>query len=75
MSDLAASLRDRTGVLCEALAHWADPGTCRDQAAARRAGHNALDAIDALLRDLYVLRGRLAQDIRHTDDAARSRAA
>jgi hypothetical protein len=52
MSDLTASLRDRTGILCEAPAHWADPGTCRDQAAARRAGHNALDAIDALLRDL-----------------------
>jgi len=75
MSDLTASLRDRTGILCEALAHWADPGTRRDKAAARRAGHNALDAIDALLRDLYVLRGRLAQDIRHTGDDARSRAA
>jgi len=72
MSDLTASLRDHTGILCAALMQWADLGTSRDKAAARRAGHNAIDAIDALLRDLYVLRGRLAREIHQTDDAARS---
>lgn len=75
MSDLTVGLRDRTGILCAALAQWADPGTGRDEAAARSAGHDALDAIDALLRDLYVLRGRLAQEVRQTDDGARSRVA
>jgi len=72
MSDLTASLRDRTGMLCAALMQWADLGTSRDEAAARRAGHNAIDAIDALLRDLYVLRGRLAREIHQAGGAARS---
>jgi hypothetical protein len=75
MSDLTASLRDRAGILCAALEQWADPGTRRDEAATRRAGHDALDAVDALLRDLYALRGRLAKEIRQADDAARSRVA
>jgi hypothetical protein len=75
MSDLTASLRDRTGILCAALVQWADPGISRDKAAARRASHNAIDAIDALLRDLYVLRGRLAREIHQSDDAAASRVA
>lgn len=64
MSDPMPSLRDRTSVLGVALAQWADRGTAQDKAAARRAGNAAVDAIDALLRDLYLLRGRLVQEIR-----------
>jgi hypothetical protein len=75
MSDLTASLRDRTSVLGVALMQWADRGTARDKAAARRAGSTAVDAIDALLRDLFVLRGRLVREIRQADDAARPRVA
>jgi hypothetical protein len=75
MSDLTASLRDRTSVLCAALVERADPGIARDKAAARRASHNALDAIDALLSDLYVVRGRLAREIHQSEDAAASRVA
>jgi hypothetical protein len=75
MSDLTASLRDRTSVLGVALAQWADRGTARDKAAARRAGSTAVDAIDALLRDLFVLRGRLVREIRQADDVARPRVA
>ena len=71
MSDLMTSMRERTSVLGAALAQWADRSTAKDQAAARRAGHTAVDAIDALLRDLFVLRGRLVQEIRQADDAAR----
>jgi hypothetical protein len=69
MSDPTASLRDRTSVLGVALMHWADRDTARDKAAARRAGSTAVDAIDALLRDLFVLRGRLVREIRQADDA------
>ena len=47
----------RTGVLCAALIQWSDGDTAPDKAAARRAGSTAIDAIDALLRDLYALRG------------------
>jgi hypothetical protein len=74
MSDPTASLRDRTGILGAALVQWADRGTARDKAAARRAGSTAVDAIDALLRDLYTLRGRLVREIRQAD-ATRSRVA
>jgi hypothetical protein len=62
-------------VLGVALMQWADRGTAGDGAAARRAGSTAVDAIDALLRDLFVLRGRLVQEIRQADDAARPRVA
>jgi hypothetical protein len=75
MSDPTASLRDRTSVLGVALMQWADRDTAGDKAAARRAGSTAVDAIDALLRDLFVLRGRLVREIRQADDAARPRVA
>ena len=75
MSDPMTSLRDRTGVLGVALAQWADGEAAQDKAAARRAASAAVDAIDALLRDLYLLRGRLVQEIRQADGASRPRVA
>jgi len=64
MSDPVATVRERTGVLSAALEQWADQATAPDKATARRAASTAVDAIDALLRDLYLLRGRLVQEIR-----------
>jgi hypothetical protein len=70
MSDPVASLRERAGALTAALDQWAGqaaaPGQAAplDQAAARKAASAAVDAIDALLRDLYLLRGHLVQEIR-----------
>jgi hypothetical protein len=75
MSDSMTSMRERTSILGAALAQWADRGTAKDKAAARRAGHTAVDAIDALLRDLFVLRGRLVQELRQADDTLRHRVA
>jgi hypothetical protein len=75
MSDPTASLRDRTSVLGVALMQWADRDTAEDKAAARRAGSTAVDTIDALLRDLFLLRGRLVREIRQADGAARYRVA
>ena len=75
MSDPMTSLRERTSVLAVALAQWADRDTAQDKAAAKRAGNTVVDAIDALLRDLYLLRGSLVQQIRQADDGARSRVA
>jgi hypothetical protein len=75
MSDPMTSLRDRTGVLGVALGQWADQGTAQDKAAARRAASAAVDAIDALLRDLYLLRGRLVQEMRQAHGADRRRVA
>jgi hypothetical protein len=71
MSDPIASLRDRAGILDVALVQWANRNTEPDKAAARRAGSTAVDAIDALLRDLFLLRGRLVREIRQGDGAAR----
>jgi hypothetical protein len=51
------------------------PGRRADKATARRAASTALDAIDAVLRDLYLLRGRLVQEIRQADNAARRQVA
>jgi hypothetical protein len=67
MSDPTTSLRDRTSVLAAALAQWAEPETEPDEAASRRAAVSLVDAIDGLLRDLYLLRGSLVQQIRHAD--------
>jgi hypothetical protein len=75
MSDPMTSVRDRTGILGVALVQWAERGTAPDQAAARRAGRTAVDAIDGLLRDLYALRGRLAREIRQADADARHQVA
>ncbi len=75
MSDLMTSVRERTSVPGAALAQWADRGTAKDKAAARRAGSTAVDAIDALLRDLFVLRGRLVHVFRQADDTLRHRVA
>jgi hypothetical protein len=70
MSDPVASLHERVGVLTAALEQWAGKGTTPDQAAARQAASTAVDAIDALLRDLYLLRGHLVQEVRHGGGAA-----
>ena len=75
MTDPMASLRERTGILGDALVQWAERDTAGDHAAARRSGTTAVDAIDAMLRELFVLRGRLVQEIRRADDAARRRVA
>jgi hypothetical protein len=75
MSDPVAGVRDRSSILCAALAEWADPGTAGDGAAARRAARTAVEAIDALLRDLYLLRGRLVQEARQADGTASRRVA
>lgn len=76
MSDPVASLRERVGVLTAALDQWAGQATAPgqaappDQAAARQAASATVDAIDALLRDLFLLRGHLVQEIRHGGGAA-----
>ncbi len=67
--DPMTGLNDQLGVLGVNLAYWDDRDRARDQAAARKAGSTAVDAIDSMLRDLYLLRGRLTREIRKDDDA------
>jgi hypothetical protein len=75
MSDPAAGLRERVSVVTAALDQWTGQAAAPDQAAARRAASAAVDAIDALLRDLYLLRGHLVQEIRQGGGAARPQVA
>ena len=81
MSEPVASLRERADVLTAALEQWAgqatapDQATALDQAAARQAASTAVDAIDALLRDLFLLRGHLVQEIRRAGGVPRPQVA
>ncbi len=75
MSDPVASLRERADIVTAALEHRADQAAAPDQAAALQAASTAVDAIDALLRDLFLLRGHLVQEIRHGGGAARRQVA
>jgi len=49
-------------------------GRTEPDARARRCANDAMDAIDAMLRDLYLVRGRLTSEIRAADDAIAARA-
>jgi len=75
MSDPITILRDQTDILRRALEQWANRATAVDEATAKQAASTAVDAIDALLRDLYLLRWRLVQEMRHVDGADRGRVA
>ena len=75
MSDPVASLHERVDVVTAALEQWTGQPAAPDQAAARRAASAAVDAIDALLRDLFLLRGQLVQEIRRSGGAGRSQVA
>jgi hypothetical protein len=67
----AARLAADTAALGAALATWAGRDDSRPQAGVRRAAN---DAIDAMISELYSLRGRLAGQIRVSDDLAAERA-
>jgi hypothetical protein len=67
--DPMTGLHDSLGELGVSLAWWDQRESARDQAAARKAGSTAVDAVDDLLRQLYLLRGRLTREIRQADDA------
>ena len=61
-------LNEQLGELGVSLAWWDQRETARDKAAARKAGSTAVDVIDSLLRQLYMLRGRLTRELRQADD-------
>ncbi len=67
--DPMTGLHESLGELGMNLAWWNQRETARDQAAACKAGSTAVDAIDSLLRDLFLLRGRLTRELRADDDA------
>jgi hypothetical protein len=69
----AGRLADLTWVLDGALAEWAGRDDSRPQPEVRQAANVAVDAIDAMLRELYTARGQLVAEVRQSDAAAAAR--
>lgn len=67
--DALSSIRDGAEDLVIALAIWEARDDTRADAHVRRAESGAVDAIDAMLRALHAIRGRLITEIRASDDA------
>ncbi len=58
------------GVLGVALAQWMARDDSRAEPEVRRAANTAMDMIDAMQAELYLLRARLVSEIRASDDQA-----
>lgn len=69
----SAAIRDAAENLGVYLAIWAMRDNGKTNAMARQAANDAMDAIDAALRELHALRQRLVSDIRRYDDTADAR--
>jgi hypothetical protein len=67
-----SALRDHVDDLGAWLAIW--EGRHEPDAHARRCASDAVDAIDAALREMHTLRSRLVGEIRTADDASAARA-
>jgi hypothetical protein len=71
--DVPGRLENLAGVLGVALAQWATRDDSKAQPETRRAASTAVDAIDAMLRELHAARAALLAEIRRSDDAAMAR--
>jgi hypothetical protein len=67
-----SALRDRVDELGTWLGIWNNRK--EPDAQARRCASDAVDAIDAMLRDLHLVRQQLLSEIREADDATAARA-
>ena len=70
--DALSALRGHVDDLGAWLAIW--EGRREPDAHARRCANDAMDPIDAALRELHQVRGRLVGEIRASDDASAARA-
>lgn len=71
--ETADMLRADVDALCADLDVWADRDDSRPQADVTKAGHDAVDRLDRITRDLYAIRSRLVGEIRTSQDAAAAR--
>lgn len=71
--DVPGRLDDHLGALGVALAVWATRDDSKAQPDVTRAGHAAVEAIDAMLAGLYRARAQLVTEIRQAQDAAAAR--
>jgi hypothetical protein len=68
-----SAVRDHVEDLAVSLAIWETNDDTKAQPEVRRAANDAMDAIDAMLRELYGLRSQLVTEIRAADDATAAR--
>jgi hypothetical protein len=71
--DRCADIREHVEELSFDLARWARRDESKAQAEVRRAANEAMDAIDAALRELHKVRETLVGEIRQRDDAGAAR--
>lgn len=69
-----SALRGHVGELGPALALWETRDDTKAQPGIRQAANDAVDAIDAALRELHGIRSRLIPEMRSSDDATAVRA-
>ena len=73
LADIPGRLDDHLGVLGVALATWATRDDSKTQPEVTRAGHAAVEAIDAMLAELHRTRQQLVGEIREHQDAGLAR--
>ncbi len=71
--DALSAIRNHVDELDVWLGIWSARDDSRPDAHARRCANDAMDAIDAMLRNLHLVRGRLVGEIRAADDASAAR--
>jgi hypothetical protein len=69
-----SALRTNAGNLAVAVAIWEARQEGKPDAHARRAGSDAIDAVDAMLRELYTIRQQLISEVQQADRATAARA-
>ena len=72
--DALSAVRGQVGELAAALMLWSTRDDTKPQPDVRQAANDAMDAIDAALRELHGMRARLVGEIRAADDASAARA-
>jgi len=68
--DVGARLQEPLDDLARSLHLWYGRDESRPQAHVRRAANKAVDAMDGMLRELYLMRARLVSEVREFDDLA-----
>jgi hypothetical protein len=68
-----SALRGHLGELEMALALWATRDETKAQPGVRQAANDAVDAVDAALRELHGIRSQLVSEVRAADDATMAR--
>lgn len=72
-ADSVRRIRDEVDALAGAVACWAGRTDARPEPAQRRAASEAVAAADAILREVYALRGYLVDTVRVSDGATAQR--